>query len=105
MLWSRARGSPKAAPVAGADSLALPPSPDSKYGAGTTNAHADGQHSPPPYSSPTWQSLLGAEARASQRDLSRLAHAAARARMYAELSLWRRAGMAAFQGGGAALWL
>jgi len=48
---------------------------------------------------------LGGEAQASQRDLSRPAHAAARARIYAELSIWRRAGMAACQGVGAALCL
>ncbi|GAB0498768.1 hypothetical protein MMPV_010120 [Pyropia vietnamensis] len=40
-----------------------------------------------------------------RRDLSRPAHAAARARIYAELSGWRRAGMAACQGCGAARWL
>jgi len=105
LLWSRARGSANAAPIPGADSLAPLPPPDTTYDAGATNAHADGQHSPAPYSPPTWQSLLGGEARASQRDLSRPAHAAVRARIYAELSLWRRAGMAACQGGGAALWL
>jgi len=83
-----------------------PPSPsDWEYGACATNAHPDEKHSPAPYSPTTWQSLLEGEARASQRYLSRPAHAAARARIYAELSLWRRKGMAAFQGGGAALWL
>ena len=105
LLWARARGGANAAPDRVADLLAHAPPPDSQYGAGASNAHADGQHRPAPYSPHTWQALLGGEARASQRDLSRPAHAAARARIYAELSLWRRAGMAACQGGGAALWL
>jgi len=43
--------------------------------------------------------------RLSQRDLSLPAHAARRARQYAELSLWARAGLAAYQGHRAALWL
>jgi len=105
LLCSRARGGAKAAPNPGPDLLAHAPPPDSEYGAAATNAHADGRHRPAPYSPPTWQALLGGEARASQRDLSRPAHAGARARIYAELSLWRRAGMDACQGGGAALWL
>ena len=105
LLWSRARGGSNAAPNQVADLLADAPPPDSEDGAGAANAHADEQHRPAPYSPPGWQALLGGEARASQRDRSRPAHAAARARIYAELSLWQRAGMAAFQGGGAALWL
>ncbi|GAB0494469.1 hypothetical protein MMPV_005762 [Pyropia vietnamensis] len=109
LLWSMARGGPNSAADAAVDPLAPPPPPPlphPEYGAGaTTSTLADGPHSPAPYSPPTWQSLLGGEAPAAQRDLSRPAHAAARARIYAELSGWRRAGMAACQGGGAARWL
>lgn len=109
LLWSLARGGPNAAADEAADPLAppLPPPPHyPEYSAGATDStSADRPHSPALYSPPTWQSLLGGEAPAAQRDLSRPAHAAARARIYAELSLWRRAGMAACQGGGAARWL
>jgi len=49
--------------------------------------------------------LLSGGAGASQRELSRPAHAARRARLFAELSAWERTGMAATQGGRAALWL
>jgi len=42
---------------------------------------------------------------ASQRELSRPAHAARRARLFAEQSGWARTGLAALQGGRAALWL
>lgn len=108
-MWSLARGGPNAAADEAADPLAppLPPPPHyPEYSAGATDStSADRPHSPALYSPPTWQSLLGGEAPAAQRDLSRPAHAAARARIYAELSLWRRAGMAACQGGGAARWL
>ena len=96
-----------AAPPRDADALALPlpyPLPPT-CDAGATTATATGQHSPASHSPATWRALLGGEARATQRELSRAAHAAARARLYHELSLWRRAGMAACQGGGAALWL
>jgi len=48
--------------------------------------------------------LTGAVA-ASQRELSRSSHAARRARLYAGLSGWARTGLAAVQGGRAALWL
>ncbi|GAB0497286.1 hypothetical protein MMPV_008615 [Pyropia vietnamensis] len=108
LLWSMARGGPNSAADEAADALAPPPPPlpHPEYGAGaTTSTSADGPHSPAPHSPPTWQSLLGGEAPAAQRDLSRPAHAAARARIYAELSGWRRAGMAACQGCGAARWL
>lgn len=47
----------------------------------------------------------GEEVRVSQRDFSMPAHAAVRARIYAELGLWQRACMAACQGYGAATWL
>ena len=96
-----------AAPPRDADALALPlpyPLPPT-CDAGATTATATGQHSPASHSPATWRALLGGQARATQRELSRAAHAAARARLYHELSLWRRAGMAACQGWGAALWL
>lgn len=48
---------------------------------------------------------MGEGVRASQRDFSLPAHAAARARQYAELPLWLRTGLAACQGHGAAAWL
>ena len=69
LLCSRARGGANAAPNPGADLLAHAAPPDSEYGAVATNAHADWRHRPAPYSPPTWQALLGGEARASLRDL------------------------------------
>jgi len=96
-----------AAPPRDADELALPlpyPLPPT-CDAGATTATATGQHSPASHSPATWRALLGGEARATQRELSRAAHAAVRARLYHQLSLWRRAEMAACQSGGAALWL
>ena len=54
---------------------------------------------------PTWRQLLSGAVGASQRELSRPAHAARRARLFAGLSGWARTGLAAVQGGRAALWL
>ena len=54
---------------------------------------------------PTSQQLLSGAVGASKRELSRPAHAARRARLFAALSGWARAGLAAVQGGRAALWL
>jgi len=62
---------------------------------GATNATATGPHSPTSHSPATWRAFLRRMARATQRELSHHAHAAARARMYHVLCLWNRAGMAA----------
>ena len=61
-----------------------------------------GERLPAPLS---WGRLLSAPAALTQRELSLPAHAARRARLYAELSGWARTGLAAVQGGRAALWL
>jgi len=53
----------------------------------------------------TWRRLLSAPAAVTQRELSLPAHAARRPRLYAGLSGWARTGLAAVQGGRAALWL
>jgi len=107
VLWAPPPPDGGAAAGADANALALPlpyplpPTTDS----GATRTCADGTHCPASFSPATWRALLGGEARATQRELSHSAHVAARACTYHELPLWKRAGLAAYQGGGAALWL
>ncbi|GAB0498744.1 hypothetical protein MMPV_010093 [Pyropia vietnamensis] len=110
LLWSMARGGPNSAADEAADALAPPPPPSPCPTPSTApvrppapwpTGHTARRRTRHPRGSLSW----GGEAPAAQRDLSRPAHAAARARIYAELSGWRRAGMAACQGGGAARWL
>jgi len=66
---------------------------------------ADGQLSGAQHALPTWRRLLAAASPATQRDLSAAALDARRARVFSDLSGWGRTGMAAVQGGRAALWL
>lgn len=118
LLWVRRRPAAPARPRGRPDPLAPPPSsfppparapppPAPSCGAGTIpGTLADGLPGPAPHTPLSWRGLLGGEeVQASQRDFSLPAHAAARARIYAELSLWQRAGLAACQGHGAAAWL
>ena len=70
-----------------------------------TNNPADGQHLGAPHALPSWRRLLEAPATATQKDLSAAALDARRARVFTDLSGWARTGMAAVQGGRAALWL
>jgi len=58
-----------------------------------------------PSAAPPWSALLSAAVGHSQRELSLPAHEARRARVFADLAGWERTGMAAVQGGRAALWL
>jgi len=64
---------------------------------------ADGQPAGALHALPSWRRLLEAPATATQRDLSAAALEARRARVFADLSGWGRTGMAAVQGGRAAL--
>ncbi|GAB0497434.1 hypothetical protein MMPV_008767 [Pyropia vietnamensis] len=66
---------------------------------------AYGQHGTGVGASTTWGELLRLERGVSQREFSLPAHAAARARLYEELTLHGRARLAACQGGGAGRWL
>jgi len=73
-------------------------------GSGANPDPACGQHGPDLHSVPSWREMLGGNGdHVAQRDLSLPAHVARRACIYAELSLWGRSGMAAFQGHRAAL--
>ena len=106
-LWTPPTSDGAAAAGADADALALPlvyllpPSTDT----GAIRTPADGTHCPASFSPVTWRALLRGEAQATLRELSHSAHVAARARIYHELPLWKRAGSAACQGDGAAVWL
>eukprot|EP00168_Porphyra_purpurea_P021060 TRINITY_DN916_c0_g1_i1.p2 TRINITY_DN916_c0_g1~~TRINITY_DN916_c0_g1_i1.p2 ORF type:complete len:352 (-),score=54.24 TRINITY_DN916_c0_g1_i1:105-1160(-) len=85
----------------------LSPPPPPRGAATTTNRPATGQHCPAPPVPPTWAGLLGEGdgGLRTQRELSLPVHAAARARLYEDLSLGQRASLAACHGHGAAAWL
>ena len=100
-LWLPRRGGPalpRPAPAAGSHPARSPArAPPNNPASGRLPG---AQHAPP-----AWRQLLMADTAATQRDLSAAAHEARRARVFADLSGWGRTGMAAVQGGRAALWL
>ena len=81
------------------------PRPDACASRAPHDNQADGQPAGALHAPPSWRRLLEAPATATQRDLSAAALEARRARVFADLSGWGRTGMAAVQGGRAALWL
>jgi len=104
LLWAPPRRPASGVPRADALSPPLPNNPE--CGPDATSGPANGRYGPGPHSAPSWREMLGGNGDGvAQRDLSLPAHAAQRARIYVELSLWERAGMAARQGHRAALWL
>ena len=100
-LWAPRRGAPalpRTAPAAGERPVRGPArAPPNNPASGRLPG---AQHAPL-----AWRQLLTADTAASQRDLALAAHAARRARVYAALPGWGRTGLAAVQGGRAALWL
>jgi len=106
-LWAAPRrGRARPAPDAGAPSRAAAPArrpPHEDPASGRIGGTAT--PTSPSASSLSWRALLSAPDGASQRDLARSAHAARRARVFSGLSGWGRTGLAAVQGGRAALWL
>ena len=100
-MWSGPRGA-RARPASAAGSLA-PSATTACSPPHEEQARARTGGVPP--TAPTWRVLLSDHCDASQRALARSAHAARRARVFARLSGWARTGMAAVQGGRAALWL
>ena len=103
LLWARSRSSARGAQRADALSPLLPHEPE--CGSGANPDPACGQQGPELLSVPSWREMLGRNGdHVAQRDLSLPARVARRARIYRELSLWGRAGMAACQGQRAALW-
>jgi len=103
-LWARPR---RAARCASRPDALSPPLPhDPECGPCATPGPASGQHDTELHSVLSWREMLGGNGDGvAPRDPSLPAHAARRARIYAELSLWERAGMAATQSHRAALWL
>jgi len=100
-LWAppprtRTRPAPVADALCARAAAAVPP-PHQEQALGHTGGGA-----PAPLS---WRRLLSAPTAVTQRELTLPAHAARRARLYADLSGWERTGLAAVQGGRAALWL
>lgn len=83
---------------------ASPPTADAPHPPATAFM-AYSQHGTGLGASTTWGELLRMERGVSQREFSLPAHAAARARLYEDLTLHGRARLAACQGGGAGRWL
>jgi len=100
-LWSPRRGAPAPPPPA----FAAGERPARGPARAPSNNPASGRLPGARRAPLAWRELLTADTAATQRDLSVAAHAARRARVYADLPGWGRTGMAAVQGGRAALWL
>lgn len=91
-------------PAAPTQPTAPPPVVDA-FPPGAPAYMAYGQHGGGVGASTSWRELLRREGGVSQREFSLPAHAAARARLYEDLTLHGRARLAACQGGGAGRWL
>jgi len=106
-VWaSRRHAGRRAVPLAAAALRRAAPSPPAAAAAAAPHENpATGQPRGASLASPTWRALLADGGGASQCELSRPAHEARRARLFAGLSGWARVGLAAVQGGRAALWL
>ena len=100
-LWSPRRGAPAPPPLTPAAGT----SPVRGPARAPSNNAASGRLPGAQHAPLAWRQLLTADTAATQRDLSLSAHEARRARVFADLPGWGRTGMAAVQGGRAALWL
>ena len=100
-VWKPRRGAPALPPPARAAGAHPVRGPSRAPPNNSASGHPRGA----PHAPLAWRRLLDADTAATQRDLSLSAHAARRARVYADLPGWGRTGMAAVQGGRAALWL
>ena len=100
-LWTPRRGAPALPPPA----RAAEAHPVRGRARAPPNNSASGHPLGTQHAPLAWRRLLRADTAATLRDLARAAHDARRAPVFTDLSGWERTGMAAVQGGRAALWL